>query len=162
MTPLPFELDDGGRAAAGFRGSAGDCVARAVAIASGRPYDEVYDALARGTGDQRASSRRGRRPRSARNGIDTKRKWFRDYMASLGFSWTPTMQVGTGCRVHLALGEIPARGRLVVCVSRHYAAVVDGVIRDTSNPSRDGTRCVYGIWTLDPARAMAQHSRPES
>ena len=41
---LPFARDDGGRAAAGFKGSAGDCVARSVAIASGRPYAEVYGA----------------------------------------------------------------------------------------------------------------------
>lgn len=145
LAPLPFTKDDGGREAAGFRGSAGDCVARSIAIATRRPYAEVYDALADGTGRQRASPGRDRRPRSAANGIDTKRAWFRDYMTSLGFSWEPTMQIGSGCLVHLAIGEVPNRGRLVVCVSRHYTAVVDGVIFDTSNPSRDGTRCVYGI-----------------
>jgi hypothetical protein len=30
MTPLPFRYDDGGRAAAGFRGTTGDCGIRAV------------------------------------------------------------------------------------------------------------------------------------
>lgn len=33
-----------------------------------------------------------------------------------------------------------------------YAAVVDGVVRDTHDPSRDGTRCVYGYWR-EPAAA---------
>jgi hypothetical protein len=28
-------------------------------------------------------------------------------------------------------------------------AVVDGVVRDTHDSSRDGTRCVYGFW-FDP------------
>ena len=164
--------DDGGRAAAGFKGKAGDCVARAVAIASGKPYAEVYDALAGGMGSQRKA-----KGRSARNGISTKRKWFKDYMASLGFQWTPTMLVGQGCKVHLKDGELPM-GRLVVAVSRHYTAVIDGVIHDTYNPGADrGTtvyppnyslpipkaarwlengngwayspdRCVYGYWTL--------------
>ena len=32
---MPFVKDDGGRAAAGFKGSTGDCVTRAVCIASG-------------------------------------------------------------------------------------------------------------------------------
>ena len=31
-------------------------------------------------------------------------------------------------------------------VSKHITAVVDGVIHDTFDPSRDGTRCVYGYW----------------
>jgi hypothetical protein len=42
---MEFVYDDGGRAAAGFKGSTGDCVVRAIAIASGKPYREVYDAL---------------------------------------------------------------------------------------------------------------------
>jgi hypothetical protein len=39
---LSFQYDDGGREAAGFKGSTGDCAVRASAIASGRPYKEVY------------------------------------------------------------------------------------------------------------------------
>lgn len=135
---LSYVYDDGGRSAAGFRGKAGDCVARAVAIASGRSYAEVYAALAAGTGAERQGRGRvtGRRcSASARNGIHVRRKWFRDYMLSLGFVWTPTMGIGTGCRVHLADGELPA-GRLVVAVSNHYTAVIDGEIRDTHDPRR--------------------------
>ena len=37
-------------------------------------------------------------------------------------------------------------GRLVVSLSRHWTAVIDGVIFDTHDPSRRGTRCVYGYW----------------
>jgi hypothetical protein len=145
--------NDGGRAAAGFKGHAGDCVTRAVAIASGRPYAEVYDALAAGMGSQRKATK----GRSARNGVSTKRKWFKDYMASLGFTWTPTMGIGTGCKVHLREDELP-KGRIICAVSRHYVAVIDGVIHDTHDPQRlsfgtasdaediSGTRCVYGYW----------------
>ena len=38
---LGFAWDDGGRAAAGFRGSSGDCVVRAVTILTGRWYSGV-------------------------------------------------------------------------------------------------------------------------
>jgi hypothetical protein len=154
-------IDDGGRAAAGFKGHAGDCVCRAVAIASGKPYAEVYAALAGGTGAQRAG-KRGKRAASARSGINVTRKWFKDYMTALGFRWTPTMGIGTGCKVHLLKGELPM-GRLVVSLSKHYAAVIDGVIHDTSDPQRTtlfpdeqgragggygrmAHRCVYGYW----------------
>ncbi len=126
---IPYTYNDGGRAAAGYRGSAGDCVTRAVAIASERPYDEVYAALATGTGTQRAG-KRGKRNASARNGVNTGRQWFKDYMCSLGFTWTATMGIGTGCTVHLNAVELPP-GRLVVSVSKHMCAVIDGVLHDT-------------------------------
>jgi hypothetical protein len=56
------------------------------------------------------------------------------------------MQIGSGCQVHMRDGELPSDGPLVLSLSKHYCAVVDGVIRDTHDPSRDGTRCVYGYW----------------
>jgi hypothetical protein len=57
-------------------------------------------------------------------------------MAALGFEWVPTMTIGSGCIVHLWQDELPM-GRLVVMVSRHTTAVIDGVIRDTYDPSRE-------------------------
>ncbi len=171
-----FQLTDGGRFAAGYQGKAGDCVARAVAIASGKPYDEVYKRLAAGMGTQRSTSRTPRRSTSARNGVSVTRKWFKDYMAELGFVWTPTMHIGSGCTVHLTADELPA-GRLVVSVSGHYTAVIDGVIHDMHDPRREvhctepyrepmpkgywthdktsmhhiERRCVYGYWKLSDA-----------
>lgn len=140
-----WNYNDGGRAETGRKGDAGDCVTRAVTIATGLPYAEVYDALAAGTGSQRASSRVAKRSRSARNGINVKRQWFKDYMAGLGWEFVATMQIGSGCKVHLRADELPA-GRLIVSVSKHYVAVIDGVIHDTRDCSRDGKRCVYGYW----------------
>ena len=142
-----FVYDDGGRKAAGYKGSAGDCVCRAVAIAARLPYQEVYDRLAEGNASQRKSKRTGKQPRSARNGIYTERKWFKDYMKELGFVWTATMQIGSGCQVHLRADELPS-GRLVCNVSKHQVAVIDGVIYDPPACSRKGTRCVYGYWRL--------------
>ena len=154
---LDYLRDDGGRIAAGFKGRAGDCVCRSIAIASGKPYADVYGVLALSTGSQRAT-KRGKRSASARSGINVRRKWFRDYMRSLGFTWVPTMRIGEGCKTHLLRGELPM-GRLVVAVSKHYTAVVDGVIHDTHDPTRatiiteNGVtrmthRCVYGYWQL--------------
>lgn len=54
---MPFVVDDGGRAAAGYKGKAGDCVARAIAIAADLPYADVYAVLAKGTGSQPAGKR---------------------------------------------------------------------------------------------------------
>lgn len=144
-----FVRDDGGRAAAGYKGTAGDCVCRAIAIAAALPYRQVYDALALGNKGERRTKRSGRSTgrRTAREGIHTARKWFKDYMRAIGFRWVACMGIGTGCKVHLTDGELPA-GRLVVAVSGHYTAVVDGVIHDLYDPSRGGTRCVYGYFIV--------------
>jgi hypothetical protein len=139
---MPFVHDDGGREAAGFKGSTRDCVARSIAIAAEIPYREAYELVnAHARGERAGSKRRG--SSSARTGV--RKPTTRRIMAALGWTWVPTMRVGAGCRVHLAPGELPA-GRLVVAVSRHLTAVVDGVIHDDHDPQRGGTRCVYGYW----------------
>ena len=142
---MTFQFDDGGRTLAGYRGFAGDCVVRAVAIATQQPYQVVYDALSEGCRTQR-QTRRSRRKASARDGVHVQRQWFKQYMERLGWRWTPTMGIGTGCRVHLRADELPS-GRLIVNVSKHMLAVIDGVIHDTYEDQRGGTRCVYGFWS---------------
>ena len=143
-------INDGGREAAGRKGDADDCVARSICIAMQRPYAEVYaelaDIMARMPKTRRRNKSAGQR--SARNGVYTKSTLFKAYMARLGWSWVPTMQIGAGCTVHLKAGELPP-GRLVVAVSKHYTAVIDGELHDTYDCSRGGTRCVYGYWRAE-------------
>ena len=132
---MQFQYNDGGRLASGYKGSTRDCVVRAVTIVSELPYQEVYDALSEGCRNQRLTKRSVKKS-SARNGVNVKRKWFKDYMKAIGFTWTPTMLIGSGCKVHLTDGELPS-GRLIVSVSRHYTSVIDGVIHDTHDPQRE-------------------------
>lgn len=142
MARLGFVRDDGGRAAAGYKGTTGDCVCRAIAIATGLPYQRVYDDLNElGRRERRSKQRRGKS--SARTGVY--KPTIRRYMESLGWQWHSTMGIGTGCQVHLRRDELPA-GRLVVSVSRHTVAVIDGTIHDTENQDRGGERCVYGYF----------------
>lgn len=139
---MQYVFDDGGRAVAGFAGRTRDCVTRAIAIASGVPYREVYAAINERSRDERP--RTGQRPSSARTGVH--RRTYEPYLFSLGFVWTPAMKVGQGCKVHLRADELPP-GRLVVAVSKHLVAVVDGVAHDTHDPRRSGSRCVYGYYS---------------
>lgn len=167
---MTFTFNDGGRAAAGLKGQTGDCVVRAVAIATEQDYETVYNALSDGSRKQRLT-KRSKIKSSARNGVNVKRQWFKDYMWSLGWQFTATMGIGTGCRVHLHDNELPM-GRLIVSVSKHYTSVIDGVIHDLYDPRRDASsirpddggalkpgewrnsngicliqrRCVYGYW----------------
>lgn len=138
---MNYVYDDGGRKAAGYQGTTGDCVCRAIAIATERPYQEIYDLINAFGAKEHKTATKGKS--SARTGVykDTIRK----VMAHLGWVWVPTMQIGQGCTVHLREGELPM-GRLVVSVSKHEVAVIDGVIHDIYDCSRNGTRCVYGYY----------------
>jgi len=139
---MNFIFDDGGRASAGYKGHANDCVTRAIAIATGKPYQEIYDSL-----NQLAKAEKiGKRKKSKSSSRTGVYKYsYAKYLASLGWKWVPTMQIGSGCQVHLRQGELPS-GRLIVSVSRHLVAVIDGVIHDLNNPARGGNRCVYGYY----------------
>lgn len=148
-TKVPVVINDGGRSAAGYKGSASDCVVRAIAIAAERPYAEVYDALF-AMRIHHAATRRDRTARnikrkgnSPRNG--TARKIYEAYLKKLGWRFVPTMGFGTGTRVHLRPDELPA-GRIIARVSKHLVAMIDGVVHDTFDCTREGTRCVYGYY----------------
>lgn len=131
-----FSYHDGGRLKAGYRGHTGDCVTRAIAIATGYDYEQVYAELT-----ARSKHRGGK---TARHGIP--REVYEPYLHEHGWAWFPTMTIGSGCRVHLKADELP-RGTLIVRLSRHVVAVRDGVLYDTYDSSRNGTRCVYGYFT---------------
>lgn len=141
-----WNYDDGGRSAAGFKGRApGDCVTRAIAIGTRLPYLDVYAAINHTA--KQLESRGGRS--TARSGVI--RSTYQHYLATLGWKWTPTMQIGAGCRVHLRADELPA-GRIIARLSGHLCAVIDGVIQDISDPSRGGRRCVYGYFSKETTR----------
>lgn len=135
-------FNDGGRAAAGFKGLTGDCVCRSIAIATGRPYKEVYDAINVLGKNERVTSRKPKRS-AAREGVF--RQTYERYLKSIGWKWVPTMFIGKGCQVHMRTHELPS-GNLILRLSGHCTAVIDGICHDTYDPSREGTRCVYGYF----------------
>ena len=120
--------NDGGRAEFGSVATAGDCACRAIAIATGTPYGEVYRGLTEIGG------------RTPRNG--TARVASTQYLESRGW------------RVHtfdepsrIAIEHLPM-GRMVLILERHMVAVIDRVIHDTYDPrstaswTSSGTTCV--------------------
>ena len=131
---MKFKYNDGGSGTNKQR----DCVARAIAIATGKSYAEVCAEINHLADEVCFDGS------DAAQGVHKKLR--SDYLKSLGWKWTPTMGIGTGCKVHLRDGELPM-GRLIVSVSRHLVAVIDGILNDTHDCSRNGMRCVYGYWS---------------
>jgi len=136
-------INDGGRASAGYQGTAGDCVCRAIAIAANRPYEEIYSQLNVLAKDERVTSRMKRRS-SARTGMYKKTSV--KLIDELGGEWKAYMTIGSGCKVHLTPDELPKTGRYILRLSKHFAAWIDGQLHDTYDCSREGTRCVYGVY----------------
>lgn len=144
---MEFIYNDGGRSKYFKADNVGDCVTRAICNATGKDYKEVYDALNK-MGKAETSTQlkrhRGHKRSESRNGV-FKETW-KEYLDSIGWEHHATMGIGSGCQVHLTADELP-KGTIIVQVSKHLTCVKDGVIYDTYDCSRDGTRCVYGYWT---------------
>src|SRR5262249_7247701 len=150
--------DDGGRSKSGVPGAdkeVGDCVARAIAIATQRPYLEVHNALVVGQVHHARTDnspygkwvrRKGRLSHfDADHGCAD--KVYGPYLESLGWKFTSTKELPRGKGVHLRADELPP-GRLIVHISRHLVAVIDGIIRDRGDGGGAGRVRVQGYWTV--------------
>jgi hypothetical protein len=142
---MKFVYNDGGRHDAGYKGNSRDCVCRSIAIVTEKTYQEIYDAINHYCKIEKLTKKKPKRS-NARNGVF--RRTYDKYLKSLGYVWIPTMGIGTGCKIHLNSDELP-KGRLIVRLSKHLTAVINGVIHDTFDCSRKETRCVYGYYIKD-------------
>jgi len=140
---MDYIYDDGGRELSGYKGYVGDCVVRSISIATGKPYKEVYKSLF----NLNKENNKCNKDNSPRNG-NTSMETIKQYLSKIGWKWVPTMGIGTGCKVHLNKTELPS-DRIIVRVSKHLAAVINGILHDTYDCSRNGTRCVYGYFIED-------------
>ena len=129
---MMWQYNDGGRSKYFSAQKVGDCVTRAVAIATGRDYKEVYNEIKAVVGY------------TPRNGIY--KKDAKKVMAHFGGVWVACSGIGVKERIHLNNAEIPLQGRFVCNLNKHVTCVIDGVINDTYDPSKNGTRMVYGYW----------------
>lgn len=127
---MSFVFNDGGRQAAGYKGRAGDCAARALAIALQLDYDQAYRLVADTNADFGYS-------KSARNGV--KKDVFHALLTDLGFKWHPA-PVFDGRKAKCS--DMP-KGTVIARQAHHFVAVIDGVPQDIWDSSN---KMVYGYW----------------
>ena len=122
--------NDGGRAKAGYKGKAGDCVVRAIAIATASDYKEIYNLVAAANKDFGFG-------KSARNGIH---KQVSSYvLKNLGFKWCAAPKfVGRKARTY----DMP-NGIVIAKQAHHLVCVIDGIAFDTFDSTK---KMVYGYW----------------
>lgn len=121
---------DGGRRKAGYKGTAGDCGARAMAIALQLPYKTAYMMLAK------AEKSIGR-PKSARNGMccDT----MNNVLIGRGWRYCPIPKTPG----QKATSRSMPPGRIIALMDRHYCAIINKVTHDTWNSSE---KEIHGFW----------------
>lgn len=143
---MELVISDGGRSKYFKKPDVRDCVCRAICNATGRDYKEIYDLINEEAGKERPSKKR-KGVSTARNGVykDTTKRVIEK---RIGWKWHPLMNIGSGCKVHLNKEELP-EGILILRLSKHLTCIKNGVMYDTFDCSRDGTRCVYGYWSKD-------------
>jgi hypothetical protein len=93
---VKWEYDDGGRKAEGYKGHTSDCATRAIAIAANLTYQDVYNMVNDVGRTERCSKRKLSRS-SASTGVY--KNTMHRLMKTLGWSWIPTMFVGSGCEL---------------------------------------------------------------
>ena len=138
---MKFNYNDGGRSNY-FKGNVQDCVVRAIAIAEEKDYKEVYDYVNKKLKSYGLPSVRNK-------GVP--KPITRELLAEYGWSYIPVMKIGSGCELHLNEDELEhfKDTTIIVQVSKHICCIKNGIIQDTFNCSRNGTRCVYGYYKKD-------------
>jgi hypothetical protein len=139
---MEFVWNDGGRAAAGFVGLTGDCVTRAIAIATGSLYRDVYAELGKSS------------QKSPRKGIPT--DIAAAYLATRG--WQQTDGGGAAFDVErLPKGVVIVHLGKTSGRAQHFCTIIDQVVHDTWNPADDDDYSVLSYWSL--AASTAESSR---
>jgi hypothetical protein len=129
---MAFIFNDGGRLAAGYKGHAGDCGARALSIALKIDYKIAYQMLANKNAEWGYA-------KSARNGIQkTLYDWV---LKDLGYKWYSSPKF-VGRKAYCS--DMP-KGIVIARQAGHFVAVIDGIPHDTWDSSE---KMVYGYWAI--------------
>lgn len=154
---MAFIYDDGGRSkffAKRPPKSGGDCVTRAITIATGMRYIDVWKDLDYLCMKSPLRMRNGHR-HNPDMGIP-KAIW-EPYLLDLGWKWIPTMSRGTGTYVHVNPSELPLVAAPLILRNSRHLSVMDqnGNEHGIHDCSRNGTRAVYGVYVKHIYHAIA-------
>ena len=143
---MRYKFNDGGRADAGYKGHAGDCVPRSIIIANNLPYRQVRADL-----DEKVKVMTGGLCSSTQNG--TPSPVAHAYLTDLG--WETVPMVGS------SISEVPTSGTFIVAMKTksHWTCIIDGVVHDTwkchvTRRTKDKLSRIYGYYWKNPHRLV--------
>lgn len=125
-----FVYDDGGRLESGLKGRSGDCAVRAVSVATGMNYKDarllIKEFAAKGKQGNKAIA----------NGVY--KEDLNAALESIGWEWRSAPKFEGRKAKYTDIS-----GVAILRMARHFAAVVNGELRDTWDSSE---KMVYGYW----------------
>ena len=133
---MKYTFNDGGRSEH-YKGLTGDCVTRAITIATKLPYDVVYNALFDIARNWKGNSKVAKRIRlnpSPRNGC----------YCEVGSDFLKAINLEEVRKKLKINDQMFYKGRYIVKVRKHWIAIIDGVIHDTWD-----SRKTSGAYTRD-------------
>ncbi len=149
---MMFVIADGGREKAGFKGSTGDCVVRAIAIATGADYKAVYEELYQIAKDFKPVQRKTKKhlkhiakinaSPSPRLGVHLLVS--DSYLESRGYC-----PVKTKCLLDDALFS---EGTFIVYTRRHFSVIKDGALFDSYD-----SRMTMGVFSEKKIRTVTRY-----
>lgn len=141
---MELNWNDGGRFRSGFVGLTGDCVVRAIAIATGLNYRDIYAEIGKLS---EKTPRLGVRTSVAASFLEA-RNW--QYTDAFSAPFTAETLPAGVVIAHLATKQSRRHG--------HFSTVIDHVVHDTWNPSDDEGFVVAGYWTNEQANLQVRSS----
>ena len=141
---LFWTYNDGGKIASSYsRKRTGDCVCRAIAIATKIPYREVQNIM----WQHIRRERKGKHKKNKSHPMHGVHKpTIHRILKSLGWKWHPTTSRKQGCTNLLHTEKLP-KGAAILSLARHTSAVMERILHDTCDWSqKPGERTIYGYW----------------
>lgn len=138
----------------------GDCVTRAIALATGKDYMEVYKSLKELAKLESIKKHRGGKRSSVRDGV-YKETW-KKYLEEIGWVKVSTMKKGDPRRVHLTEEECPKDAVCIVQLSKHLVCLKNGIIYDTYNCSEKTYYDMYGELCMNNERVIYSYWIPSN
>ncbi len=130
---MKFIKTDGGRAEAGYKGSTGDCVTRAIAVATDTDYQEVYDGLFQTAKDYLAKKNNKFSKALKKGGCSPRNGVYQPisiaYLKMLGWKKVSSWDKETGYKV--LDGKAFKKGTFICKTRKHFTVVKDGVLYDS-------------------------------
>lgn len=133
MNELKFIHNDGGRSKY-FKGSTGDCVTRAIAIATNIDYKIVYDDLFIANKEyiEKHNNKYAKAMKSRKNGLSPRNGIYKEIYSKYLFAngWKYISLVKFGSKERTKLDQLTHLDNIIVCIPRHIMAMQKGVIND--------------------------------
>lgn len=154
---MKLVITDGGRSEAGFNGHCGDCVTRAITLATGMPYESVWEDLTT------LKNRRQIRRTDADTGMPFSVcvEYLTNYIGSkfVSCNWkygNYVRRMGVDCETSYCnyntktIEEVVGnKGTYILQLRDHMVCVRDGVFYDTWDSRGKRAKEVYGYWKIE-------------